>query len=386
MNHDVAYNLNATEQYDAAARYPFIRIMSTAEKASASPLADLPPPRQPWVSAANQTTVVNHVPPTIASFSGVCWFFGRSLADGFTEAERVPLGLISSNVGGTSLRKWTPVTALSRCVTRNVSGDGELYNGMIAPFASLPVSGIVYYQAEADTPSEAPGSRYFNYTCGETQLMSAWRALFDSPDALFSATQLATWCISEPLLLAQMRVDQLLPLTGPRDAFATNADHGFECNIHPPFKQFVGARHARAALALLYQSPTPWRSPSYKSASASSAALGQVDVLLSDVPAGGLALLPPANALYAPAATCASLNAKSPSTCAWASVQFDGGVWVNATVSLRADGGALVLSAVAPPGAKAATATSYGWGAIPMLSAYAKDYDLPVLPWNSTIG
>ena len=32
-----------------------------------------------------------------------------------------------------------------------------------------------------------------------------------------------------------------------------------------------------------------------------------------------------------------------------------------------------------------ATATSYGWGPIPMMSIYNKDSDLPVLPWNESL-
>jgi len=325
---------------------------------------------------ANVTSI--RLTPTISSFSGVCWFFGRALADGFAGADRVPLGLISSNVGGTSVRLWTPASATAEC-TRSVAGDGELYNGMIAPFASLPISGIIYYQGEADT--DIRGARVFNYSCVEAQLKSSWRALFASPDALFSATQLSTWCVDAPFNLTRMRVEQLRPLTGPRDAFATNADHGFACNIHPPFKQYVGARHARAALALLYHSATPWRSPTF--ASASSAALGRVEVLLNDVPAGGLALRPSANAPYA--TNCTAWNEKTPGTCAWAAIQFDGGAWVNASVAVRADGGALELSADAPPGAAAATATAYGWGAIPFMIAYTRDFDLPVLPWNAEL-
>ena len=72
--------------------------------------------------------------------------------------------------------------------------------------------------------------------------------------------------------------------------------------------------------------------------------------------------------------------------------QFDDAAksWVNATVGLTTDKQGMTLSAPAPPGAKSAIATSYGWGAIPMMSVYRADMEgedgqLPVLTWNRTM-
>ena len=64
-----------------------------------------------------------------------------------------------------------------------------------------------------------------------------------------------------------MRDTQLSALTLPNVGYATNADHGDGCNIHPPAKQWVGTRLANTALALQYGKSVVWKSPSFASAS-----------------------------------------------------------------------------------------------------------------------
>ena len=74
--------------------------------------------------------------------------------------------------------------------------------------------------------------------------------------------------------------------------------------------------------------------------------------------------------------------------CAWAGIQVQGHVWLNATVSstnLTLNGSALRLEAsIASQGPAVVTGTAYGWGAIPMMNAYDRTTELPVLPWNVT--
>ena len=220
-------------------------------------------------------------------------------------------------------------------------------------------------------------------------MMQQWRSDFGVPNAFFGIVQLSTWCPSgaAPDARAQLRVSQVASLSHPADAYGTNADHGAGCNIHPPFKQFPGARLARAALSIVYGVPSAagWRSPSY-AAAAPGAALGTVAITLRDAAPAGLALRAPFNA--GTAGNCSALNAATPGTCAWAAVQFNdpAATWANATVALSADGAGVVLTAAAvPAGATRATATSYGWGSIPMLTVYRADADLPVLPWKEVI-
>lgn len=47
----------------------------------------------------------------INTFSAVCWLYGRDLYDTY----KVPIGLISSDWGGTSIDKWSSPDALAKC-------------------------------------------------------------------------------------------------------------------------------------------------------------------------------------------------------------------------------------------------------------------------------
>ena len=69
-------------------------------------------------------------------FSAVCYLTARDIHDAL--GGTVPLGLISSNWGGTPVQSWEPNT-------------GALYNSMIAPFAVGPMAltGVTWYQGQA---------------------------------------------------------------------------------------------------------------------------------------------------------------------------------------------------------------------------------------------
>merc|ERR1712118_240375 len=114
---------------------------------------------------------------------------------------------------------------------------------------------------------------------------------------------------------------------------------------------------------------------------------GELSVYLNDVTNLGLVLKYPHNAQFA--GDCVKWNSKAPHTCAWAGLHFNDAKksWVNASISLGADKMSIVLTAIPPTGATAIIGSSYGWGAIPMMSVYCADMagtdgQLPLLTWN----
>ena len=88
--------------------------------------------------------------------------------------------------------------------------------------------------------------------------------------------------------VAEMRtIGQMSALSLPNVGYATNADHGAGCNIHPPPKQYCAKRLASSALALVYKREVMWKSPSFESQTAY-ASPPSVTVSFNDVSSGGL--------------------------------------------------------------------------------------------------
>jgi hypothetical protein len=138
-------------------------------------------------------------------------------------------------------------------------------------------------------------------------MITAWRKALHAPSLWFGFVQLSTWCALPPQSLPQMREAQMAALALDNVGYATNADHGFGCNIHPSAKQYASVRLAHSALAQHYQLPAfeQWRSPTYKSAvqvssydttgSISGGGSVSLSVALSDLSSKGLKSIFPFN-------------------------------------------------------------------------------------------
>jgi hypothetical protein len=243
---------------------------------------------------------------------------------------------------------------------------------------------------EANTQDAASAEQY---SCLFPAMVQAWRSAFALPDAYFGFVQLSTFCPSSAESLPLMRNAQLAAADLPRVGWATNADHGAGCNVHQPWKQYVGKRLGDSALAIQYGQNLMWRSPSYKSAAVTVTRHGQagddVDsrwrqltttVSLNDVHSAGLDTTYPWN--YVNGLNCTLQNAKVPGTCAWAAVKLSSGKWLNATLTSQGQTVSLTVIAKAP---ETVVATAYGWGPVPLMSIYDKGSGLPVVPWNCSL-
>lgn len=178
----------------------------------------------------------------------MCWLFGRRLADEL----RVPIGLVSTNWGGTAVQAWSPAESLAECGGRG----GELYNSMVAPFALGPmaISGATWYQGEANVGA----AKY--YACQFPSMVRGWRAAFREPRLWFGFVQIAGWAYSAPSVppgggalgpsvahshhAGDLRQAQLAALSLPFVGVATTIDVGDWHNIHPPDKQTPATRLA----------------------------------------------------------------------------------------------------------------------------------------------
>jgi sialate O-acetylesterase len=419
---NMVYPLKATENATAEALraddYPTIRLFSVGQGTRSDyALPDLQTVAQPWSIASHHS---------IENFSAVCWFFGRRISDALSRnlttsngtqiVVHIPVGLMSSDWGATRIEEWVPARVYARC---NRSGtNGTLWNAMIEPLTIGPIAlrGVAWYQGEQNSYDQASATQY---ACLFPELIRSWRLHFASPSLFFGFIGLSTWCWM-PDGIAAMRQAQLSALALPNVGFATNADHGDGCNIHPPQKQFCGARLANAALGLEYKLPafvTSWLSPTMLQIVACSTSHHDcaVRVTLSNVSAHGLELRYPTNlrvrggpsrGASTSVLNCSKLNRMAADECAWAKVRVEttkaaaavegvtGTVGArsisefNVSVAVTSDGRDLVLlwpRAAGDHRKHTIKRVSYGWGGIPMLSVYDRGTGLPVLPFNVSV-
>jgi len=276
MQFSVAGVFNASEEIKRASQYPFIRLFTVGTSTtSLTPLAEFRSVEQGW-SVASASSVGNGV---WSHFSATCWFYGTHLA----ESIKVPLGLLSSNWGGTLVQAWSGPDALAKCkqpetfdepndtdlfgdqisADPSPGTDSVLYNAMIVPILPMRFKNAVWYQGESNAGQAA------YYACQFPAMISDWRQKlgYEGREFGFYFVQLAPWEPADNNALGEIRNAQLAALKLPAVGFATAADLGDDKspqgNIHPRNKQEVGRRLALASEAISYGENVKWRGPTF---------------------------------------------------------------------------------------------------------------------------
>merc|ERR1719167_1499752 len=99
-----------------------------------------------WTDPSNDTN--------LGAMSAVCFLYARNIYDKLN----VPLGLIDSAYGGTTIEAWSSLEMLDQCglgengkVDEAVDGpkaNGVLWNKMIYPLRKNTLKGFLWYQGE----------------------------------------------------------------------------------------------------------------------------------------------------------------------------------------------------------------------------------------------
>lgn len=255
MQWRVTHSNNASEEI-AAADWAGIRLLTVPRNPS-------PTPQDDFQSAAWQVCQ----PETIKDFSAVAYFFGRELH----EKLQVPVGLISTNYGGTPMEAWTiekalvmrpafdkACLALMRGKKRPQQQPGGLFNGMVNPVIPYAIRGAIWYQGESNA------GRHQQYHELSELMITDWRQRWGQGDFPFLLVQLAGWkpqAEDWPYLReAQLQTVQTVANT----AMAVATDVGDRKDIHPRNKQDVGKRLSLAARALAYDEDIVYSGPMYQ--------------------------------------------------------------------------------------------------------------------------
>ncbi len=170
---------------------------------------------------------------------------GLTFAKTMAEATGVPIGLIPSAHGGTSMQQWEPAR-------KNMGGD-SLYGAMLARVLANggKVAGILWYQGESDAnPTDAP-----LYKSRMAALIQSFRDDFGQPDLPFYFVQLGGW-VADPspnyvdgwnsVRESQRVLSESLPFAGMVSAIDCGLDDGI--HIDTPGLKALGRRLAVVAL------------------------------------------------------------------------------------------------------------------------------------------
>jgi sialate O-acetylesterase len=281
-------NLREDERALAAVDLPLVRHLKI-ERAVADSPADTAR-TSGWKSAS---------PQTVGEFSAVGYFFAREIQ----RKLGVPVGILNSSYGGTSIESWMsdasrnatsigaalaarwkqemsewPPERVARYSTdletwqkadeiaratkkKNLvpwpappatldspARPGGLFNGMIAPLQPAAIRGILWYQGESNA------SRASEYAELFPAMIRAWRANWGDAQLPFYFVQLPNWADDNPRARtwARLREAQAKALELPATAMVVAIDVGDPDDIHPKSKTEVARRLALAAKAQLY--------------------------------------------------------------------------------------------------------------------------------------
>ncbi|HEV8060925.1 MAG TPA: sialate O-acetylesterase [Gemmataceae bacterium] len=341
-------------------------------------------------------------PDTVGGFSAVAYFFGRDLE----RAQQIPIGLIHTSWGGTPAEAWTSREALSaepslkymvdntdRDVaaypkeiekhiqalqqyhaktvealakhhdianppnppinwTKYAWGANSLYNGMIHPLLPYAITGAIWYQGESNA------GRAFEYRTLLATMITDWRKAWGQGDFPFLIVQLAPFQRIKPepgesdwaeLREAQLLMTKKLPKVG----IAVITDVGHETDIHPVWKEPVGARLALAARALAHDEKIVYSGPVYREMKID----GDRAILSFDHVGGGLV-------------------AKDGPVVGFTIADEDH-VFVKADAEIQGDQVIVRSSQVKSP-----VAVRYGWAAFPVVNLTNKE-GLPATPFRT---
>ena len=298
----------------AAANHPKIRMFIFDEVYR---IYDLPvPPNKPASDRAGAWIVCS--PETVARFSAIGYFFGRDL-----EAQLgVPIGLISSAVGGTPIEAWTSLEAQQvepalqpvlddwqRRLTNFDAGreqkkfnedkqrwlkersaalkagqpapkaptpfknlavmtPGGLFNGMIAPLAPYALHGVIWYQGEKN--ADGPLTKLYGVQL--KTLINDWRRHWGD-EFYFAWVQLPRFKNEQRAPIepngwgVAVRDEMRKTLSMPRTGMAVTIDLGGVAAGHPTNKADFARRLSLLALHDVYDKPIGiWCGPIFRSA------------------------------------------------------------------------------------------------------------------------
>jgi len=183
MQWTVADSKDATDEIQAAANYPMIRICSVPKLAGYS--------RTPQEKVFAEWKVCTS--DSIGDFSAVAYQFARNLLQS-PALRGMAIGLIDSSFGGTRAEAWVDGPTLDANFNRSELRDSPFgvpisgcYHGMIHPLVPYSLRGVLWYQGESNA------GRAYQYRHLFPLMIQHWRTEWKQGDFPFYWVQLADY-------------------------------------------------------------------------------------------------------------------------------------------------------------------------------------------------
>lgn len=235
---------------------PGIRCFTVSYASKATPLEDC---TGIWETASPQTTPL---------FTATGYFFARLL----NMTLNVPVGLIHTSLGGSSIEAWMtpnslknipkiPVPAPYTEITNPYNTPTVLYNGMLHPIVGYGIRGAIWYQGESNRSESSLYAKMFD------AMVRDWRNLWGIGEFPFYYCQITPYNYNDAYNSAYLREAQAKGMTTtPNTGMAVLMDANSPNTIHPANKRDAGERMALWALARTYgMNGIHYRSPEFKS-------------------------------------------------------------------------------------------------------------------------
>ena len=233
----------------ATSNNPNLRLFTVDRVGSKTPLTDIEM-YTPWQQAT---------PESVLEFSAIAYFFGQQLQ----EILDVPVGMIHTSWGGSSVQAWISKEVISNYLEVNLDDvditkgtnhiPSALFNAMIQPLVPYTFKGALWYQGESNRMEPDIYTELF------PAMVKDWRSRWGIGDFQFYYVQIAPCWYNDLeafetvensafIREAQLKCLDLIPNSG----IAITLDIGDEYSIHPPKKKEVSERLLFNALHQTY--------------------------------------------------------------------------------------------------------------------------------------
>ncbi|MDR1555646.1 MAG: sialate O-acetylesterase [Tannerellaceae bacterium] len=190
---------------------------------------------------------------TVPYFTATGYFFGRLL----NQALDVPVGLIHTSWGGSSIEAWMTPESLKDIPGKPIpradtdikipnASPTVLYNGMIKPLEGYGIRGAIWYQGESNRDEPELYVTMFD------KMLRGWREIWGVGEFPFYYCQIAPYNYGGGRNSGYIREAQAKGMLTPNTGMVVLMDAESPDCIHPPKKKDAGERLALWALARTY--------------------------------------------------------------------------------------------------------------------------------------